>query len=126
PPSRSTYANWSLRRSSRSWLSSSLIVRLPCVPDVHRGIPRAETAVVDNRAWIGTSGFEYAHWRGGFYAGVPRPRWLEHYAGEFDTVELNATFYRLPRAEAFERWAGRVPDTFRFAVKASRYLTHMK
>lgn len=78
------------------------------------------------RAWIGTSGFEYAHWRDSFYAGVPRTRWLEAYAREFDTVELNATFYRLPKADAFERWAGRVPSQFRFAVKASRYLTHVR
>ena len=81
---------------------------------------------MEPRAWIGTSGFEYAHWRDDFYAGVSRSRWLEHYAEEFDTVELNATFYRLPAADAFDRWARRVPDTFRFAVKASRYLTHMK
>ncbi len=81
---------------------------------------------MENRAWIGTSGFEYAHWRDDFYAGVPRKRWLEHYAEQFDTVELNATFYRLPAAEAFDRWAERVPGSFRFAVKASRYLTHMR
>ncbi len=78
------------------------------------------------RAWIGTSGFEYAHWRDDFYAGVARARWLEHYAERFDTVELNATFYRLPAADTFSRWAERVPESFRFAVKASRYLTHMK
>lgn len=79
------------------------------------------------RAWIGTSGFEYAHWRGGFYGpNLPRTRWLEFYAQRFDTVELNATFYRLPGAETFERWAGRVPADFRFAVKASRYLTHIR
>ena len=78
------------------------------------------------RAWIGTSGFEYAHWRDDFYAGVPRAAWLEHYAAEFDTVELNATFYRLPGADSFTRWASRVPIGFRFAVKASRYLTHIR
>lgn len=79
------------------------------------------------RAWIGTSGFEYEHWRGDFYRiDVPRSRWLEAYAENFDTVELNATFYRLPTAETFDRWAGRVPTDFRFAVKASRYLTHIK
>ncbi len=79
------------------------------------------------RAWIGTSGFEYDHWRGEIYPrDVPRARWLETYAGWFDTVELNATFYRLPDAGAFERWAGRVPGRFRFAVKASRYLTHVR
>jgi len=92
----------------------------------HSGIPRAETALVAERARIGTSGFEYAHWRDGFYAGVPRARWLEHYAAHFDTVELNATFYRLPSADAFGQWAARVPDGFLFAVKASRYLTHIR
>lgn len=79
------------------------------------------------RAWIGTSGFEYDHWRKSFYGGgTPRSRWLEAYADRFDTVELNATFYRLPAAETFARWAERVPVGFRYAVKASRYLTHVR
>lgn len=79
------------------------------------------------RAWIGTSGFEYGHWRGVLYdEELPRSRWLEAYADRFDTVELNATFYRLPGAQTFERWADRVPAEFRFAVKASRYLTHLR
>jgi uncharacterized protein YecE (DUF72 family) len=91
------------------------------------GIPRAENGVVSARAWIGTSGFEYDHWRGVLYEpGLRRERWLEAYAERFDTVELNATFYRLPRAETFARWAARVPPGFRFAVKASRYLTHVR
>lgn len=86
-----------------------------------------EPVDVAARAWIGTSGFEYDHWRDPFYgADLPKSRWLEAYAAEFDTVELNATFYRLPPAEAFERWAQRVPPRFRFAVKASRYLTHIR
>ena len=85
------------------------------------------TGRVDARAWIGTSGFEYDHWRDSFYGtGVPRSRWLETYAETFDTVELNATFYRLPPAGSFDRWAQRVPPSFRFAVKASRYLTHIR
>ena len=76
---------------------------------------------------IGTSGWEYRHWAGRFYPrDVPRDRWLEHYATEFDTVELNNSFYRLPDAEQFARWGRRVPSGFRFAVKASRYLTHIK
>lgn len=82
---------------------------------------------VTARARIGTSGFEYVHWRGDFYGpDLPRARWLEFYAERFDTVELNATFYRLPGADTFERWARRVPGHFRFAVKASRYLTHIR
>ena len=76
---------------------------------------------------IGTSGWEYRHWVGDFY---PRPlpgdRRLEFYAERFDTVELNTTFYRLPEADAFAAWARRVPDRFAFAVKASRYLTHVR
>jgi uncharacterized protein YecE (DUF72 family) len=76
---------------------------------------------------IGTSGWEYGHWAGRFYPrNVKRDRWLEHYATEFDTVELNNSFYRLPDAEQFARWGRRVPSGFRFAVKASRYLTHIK
>jgi uncharacterized protein YecE (DUF72 family) len=76
---------------------------------------------------IGTSGWEYRHWAGDFYPkGLPRDRWLERYADEFDTVELNNPFYRLPSAAVFEAWGGRVPADFRFAVKASRYLTHLK
>lgn len=79
------------------------------------------------RAWIGTSGFEYGEWRGSFYdPRIPRARWLEAYAAEFDTVELNATFYRLPGAATFDSWAARAPSGFRFAVKASRYLTHLR
>jgi uncharacterized protein YecE (DUF72 family) len=76
---------------------------------------------------IGTSGWEYDHWRGSFYpSDLRRDRWLEHYAERFDTVELNASFYRLPLRATFDRWATRVPDGFVYAVKASRYLTHVK
>lgn len=76
---------------------------------------------------IGTSGWEYAHWQGAFYPReLSRDRWLEYYTERFDTVELNASFYRLPLRATFERWARRVPDVFVFAVKGSRYLTHVK
>jgi uncharacterized protein YecE (DUF72 family) len=76
---------------------------------------------------IGCSGWQYAHWRGLFYpTGLPQSRWLEHYAQQFDTVEVNNTFYRLPEAATFAEWRRRVPRGFEFAVKASRYLTHMK
>ncbi|HET6380513.1 MAG TPA: DUF72 domain-containing protein [candidate division Zixibacteria bacterium] len=76
---------------------------------------------------IGCSGWQYRHWRGSFYpADLPVDRWLEHYATEFDTVELNNSFYRLPEADAFAAWARRVPPGFTFAVKASRYLTHVR
>jgi uncharacterized protein YecE (DUF72 family) len=76
---------------------------------------------------IGCSGWQYPHWRGDFYpSGLASTRWLEHYASRFDTVEINNTFYRLPEAAAFEAWRRRTPPGFLFAVKASRYLTHMK
>jgi uncharacterized protein YecE (DUF72 family) len=76
---------------------------------------------------IGTSGWEYEHWKGTFYPrGLARDRWLEFYAERFDTVELNASFYRLPEADTFARWGQRVPPGFQFSVKASRYLTHLR
>lgn len=79
------------------------------------------------RIRIGTSGYQYRHWRGVLYPeGLAQRLWLEWYASVFDTVELNATFYRLPSPEAAERWREVAPARFTFAVKGSRYLTHMK
>jgi uncharacterized protein YecE (DUF72 family) len=76
---------------------------------------------------IGCSGWQYASWRGRFYPQeLPTTRWLEHYASVFDTVELNNSFYRLPEKKTFVTWRNRVPEGFLFAVKASRYLTHLK
>lgn len=78
-------------------------------------------------ARVGCSGWEYKHWRGDFYpADLPRTRWFEHYAAIFDTVEINNTFYRLPEERTFAAWAERAPAGFVYAVKASRFLTHMK
>jgi uncharacterized protein YecE (DUF72 family) len=77
-------------------------------------------------ARIGTSGFLYEHWRNRFYQHSPRGTELESYATRFDTVELNVTSYRMPSASTFRAWARRVPDDFVFAVKASRYLTHVR
>ncbi len=69
----------------------------------------------------------YRHWRGVLYPeGLAQRSWLPRYAAVFDTVELNATFYRLPSAESVERWRDAVPPGFVFAVKGSRYLTHLK
>jgi uncharacterized protein YecE (DUF72 family) len=77
--------------------------------------------------WIGTSGWQYRHWRGKLYPrGLPTERWFDRYAETFDTVELNVTFYRQPRPEVFEGWARRAPEGFLFAVKASRFLTHIR
>jgi uncharacterized protein YecE (DUF72 family) len=79
------------------------------------------------RIRIGCSGWNYRHWREVVYPkGLPAKRWLEHYATLFDTVEVNTTFYRLPNRTAVEGWAAQTPPEFVFAVKASRYLTHVK
>jgi len=76
---------------------------------------------------IGTSGWQYRDWRGRFYpAGVPAARWLEHYATQFPTVENNGTFYRLASPGTFADWRSRTPDGFVMAIKASRYLTHIR
>ena len=76
---------------------------------------------------VGCSGWNYQSWRGLVYPpGLGAARWLEHYAGLFDTVEVNTTFYRLIRRDAVARWVQQTPEDFLFAVKASRYLTHVK
>ncbi len=76
---------------------------------------------------IGCSGWNYAHWRDVVYPrGLPARRWLEHYATLFDTVEVNTTFYRLPSVTAVQGWVEQSPPGFVFAVKSSRYLTHLK
>lgn len=76
---------------------------------------------------IGTSGWQYKDWRGVLYPdGVPQRSWLGRYADEFATVEVNNAFYRLPERSVFERWREQTPDGFVVAVKASRYLTHVK
>jgi uncharacterized protein YecE (DUF72 family) len=76
---------------------------------------------------IGCSGWNYDDWRGRLYpSSGSSGKWLSIYAEHFDTVEVNATFYRLPRKQAVERWAASTPDDFCFAVKGSRYLTHVR
>jgi uncharacterized protein YecE (DUF72 family) len=77
---------------------------------------------------IGCSGWNYDHWRNGvFYPPRCPPReWLDYYARHFDTVEVNATFYRLPRREVVANWVKVSPPKFLFAVKMSRYITHIK
>ncbi len=77
--------------------------------------------------YIGTSGWVYPHWRGVFYPWhLPGAQWLPYYAARFDTVELNNSFYRLPSESAFLKWKVDVPAGFIYAIKASRYITHMK
>jgi len=75
---------------------------------------------------IGTSGFHYKHWRGIYYPEKLSPKqWFAYYSSRFDTVELNSTFYRLPSEESFDAWRAGAPDGFCFAVKFSRYGSHM-
>lgn len=76
---------------------------------------------------IGTSGWHYPHWRGLFYpSGLASDEWLPFYARQFTTVEVNNSFYRLPDLRTVHAWAEESPRAFRFAIKASRYITHMK
>jgi uncharacterized protein YecE (DUF72 family) len=90
-------------------------------------VPRVGAAVVEHPVRIGTSGWNYADWRSAVYPkGLASASWLEYYASLFDTVEVNATFYRLPAEKTVARWAEQTPPGFVFAVKASRYLTHVK
>lgn len=75
---------------------------------------------------VGTSGFHYKHWVGRYYPEKTRPaEMLPFYLRDFDTVELNNTFYQLPKEESFDAWRDGVPDDFLFAVKGSRFITHM-
>ena len=79
------------------------------------------------RARIGTSGYQYDHWREIFYpTSVPKKRWFEYYARHFDTVEINNTFYNLPELETFQHWREQTPERFCYALKFSRYGSHMK
>ena len=76
---------------------------------------------------VGCSGWNYRDWRERFYPkGMPAREWLAHYANEFDTVEVNTTFYRLPATASVARWVDETPAGFTFAVKVSRYITHIK
>ena len=79
------------------------------------------------RVRTGTSGFSYPAWAGPFYpAGTKRPDMLSFYASRLGSVEINNTFYRMPKTDLLERWRDAVPDTFRFALKASRRITHQQ
>jgi len=85
----------------------------------------AATAASVPGLYVGTSGFSYPTWRGGFYPEGSKPAdFLRLYAERLPSVELNATFYRLPSEEQMRSWAARTPETFRFAVKMSRRITH--
>jgi uncharacterized protein YecE (DUF72 family) len=76
---------------------------------------------------LGTSGWQYADWRGVLYPkGLPQRAWLQRYSEVFDSVELNSSFYGLPAAATFDKWKDSVPEGFLFAAKLSRYLTHIR
>ncbi len=76
---------------------------------------------------VGTSGYSYKEWKGSFYPeDLKADEMLRYYAAKLPAVEINNTFYRLPRASVLESWAEQVPEDFRFAIKASRRITHLK
>jgi len=81
-----------------------------------------------SKAYIGTSGFSYPHWgEGVFYPqGLPQAKWFEYYCQHFKTVELNVSFYRLPKKEVFAGWRRKAGEKFVFSVKGNRYITHIK
>jgi uncharacterized protein YecE (DUF72 family) len=88
---------------------------------------RAQNTGMSGAVHIGTSGWNYKHWVGPFYPkDLPQKKWLAYYADHFDTVEVNNTFYQLPEFSTFTTWRETVPQEFTFAVKASRFITHMK
>ncbi len=79
------------------------------------------------RCFIGTSGWVYPHWRGVFYpSDLSQSRWYDYYTRHFTTVEINNSFYRLPAETTFDRWQAQAPPGFIYAVKANRFLTHIK
>lgn len=79
------------------------------------------------RLRIGTSGYQYDHWKGVFYPDdIPKKEWFQHYTSAFDTVEINNTFYNLPAEKTFEAWRESAPAAFLFALKFSRFGTHIK
>lgn len=80
-----------------------------------------------SKVHIGTSGWNYKHWKGPFYPqDLSSKQWFDYYAGQFHTVEINNSFYRLPAHKTFAQWRKNAPEAFFFSVKASRYITHIK
>lgn len=79
------------------------------------------------KAYVGTSGWNYKHWKEVFYPeDLPQSQWLDYFKDHLNTVEINNTFYNAPKKKTFESWRDTVPDDFAFSVKANRYITHMK
>lgn len=83
--------------------------------------------MVKGRVFVGTSGWNYGHWKGIFYQDdLPGQAWLSFYAQNFGAVELNYSFYHLPKEETYLKWYGATPPVFIFSLKASRFITHIK
>src|SRR6266508_6825444 len=76
--------------------------------------------------YVGTSGWQYDSWKKPFYEGAPKQAWLELYASRFPVVEVHNSFYQLPKETTFDRWKAETPTGFQFAVRASRYITHIR
>jgi uncharacterized protein YecE (DUF72 family) len=88
---------------------------------------RGKSEPMSARCHIGTSGWVYPHWRGVFYPpDLPQAGWYDYYARHFTTVEINYSFYRLPAEKTFAHWQAQAPPGFIYAVKANRFLTHVK
>jgi uncharacterized protein YecE (DUF72 family) len=88
---------------------------------------RSGNPAVSHRVRIGTSGWNYDHWKGRFYPeALPQKRWFAHYCDTFDTVEINNTFYHQPDDETYDAWRRQAPSDFIYSVKANRYLTHLR
>ncbi|GEN28086.1 hypothetical protein HVA01_17320 [Halovibrio variabilis] len=87
----------------------------------------AESKTPMGRLRLGTSGYQYRDWKGRFYPqDMPQKAWFDYYAEQFDTVEINNTFYNLPTAETFDNWREAAPEGFEYALKFSRYGSHIK
>ncbi len=77
--------------------------------------------------FVGTSGWTYDHWKGRFYPpGLPKSRWFDYYVSQFNSVEVNATFYRTFKSATYEKWRQRAPQPFGYVLKAPRLITHRK
>lgn len=82
---------------------------------------------VAGKVWVGTSGWNYPHWKEVFYpSDLPSRSWLPFYAKHFPAVEVNYSFYRLPKPETYRKWVEQTPPDFIFSLKASRFITHVK
>jgi len=94
---------------------------------MNRSVSGWRSVFIDAVLFVGTSGWQYAHWRRVFYPErLPQRLWLPYFAERFQTVEVNNTFYKLPEKSVFEHWRADTPADFVFALKMSRYLTHLK